>query len=436
MLLYAVQVTSRLCYTAEFIGKEFFKQPFQIINDKEAFINYTGPKINYGLQALCENEFWIWNADLLFEKNIRPQVIHCFETNGYKAFFKNPAGDLPFDIFAAAFYLLSRYEEYLPYKADKHGRYPHTASLAWKEGFIHLPLINIWLKDLKQGLIKKFQGLDFCPQSFTFIPTYDIDIAWSYLNKGWYRNVGGLLKHMVKGAWKKSNERIAVLRRSKKDPYDAYNWLHELHSQCGVKAYYFFLVAVTQNWYDKNILPSNKALQHLIKSHAVRDPIGIHPSWQSGDNEHILDNEIRLLEQITGSNITSSRQHYIRFTLPRTYRKLIRSGITKDYSMGYGGTNGFRASVSSSFNWYDLQQEEKTSLLIYPFCFMDACAYHQQKLTPKQAYEQMISYYEATKNVEGLMITIWHNQFLGTDPEFTGWKEVYEKFFKKVLMPA
>lgn len=435
MLLYAIQVTSRFSYTAEFIGKEF-QQAFTCTTNEEQFVNYRGPKINYGPHALCENEFWICNAGLLFERDIQSHVIHCFEINGYKAFFKNPAGDFPFDIFAAAFYLLSRYEEYLPYKADKYGRYPHTVSLAWKEGFIHLPLINIWLKDLKQALVQKFPSLEFYPQCFSFLPTYDIDIAWSYLNKGWYRNMGGLLKHMVNGKWKKVIQRVTVLGRNKEDPYDAYDWLNELHFRCGIKAYYFFLLAVRQNGYDKNISPSSKGLQHLIKSHAVQYSIGIHLSWQSGDNENLLDNEIRLLEQITGRNISTSRQHYIRFTLPGTYRHLILSGITKDYSMGYGGTNGFRASVASSFYWYDLQQEEKTSLLIYPFCFMDACAYHQQKLTPHQAYEQMISYYNTIKNVEGLMITICHNQFLGTATEFTGWKEVYEKFLKEVLMSA
>ena len=436
MLLYAVQVTSRLSYIAEFISKELLQQAFQITNDKDAFINYSVPKINYGPHALCENEFRICDAGLLFEKNIRPQVIQCFEANGYKAFFRSSTGDFPFDVFAAAFYLLSRYEEYLPYEADAYGRYPHTASLAWKEGFIHLPLINIWLKELKQALVKKFPVHNFCSQSFTFLPTYDIDIAWSYLNKRWYRNAGGLLKHLVQGEWKKLHERISVLSRNKKDPYDAYDWLHGLHSKFDVKAYYFFLVAAMQNRYDKNISPSNEALQHLVKIHAVKYPIGIHPSWKSGDSEGILGNEIELLEHISGRKISLSRQHYIRFTLPGTYRKLIRSGITKDYSMGYGNTNGFRASVASSFYWYDLQQEEKTSLLIYPFCFMDACAYHQQKLKPQQAYEQMIAYYEAIKNVDGLMITIWHNQFLGTAPEFTGWKQVYEKFLSKVLMPA
>jgi hypothetical protein len=30
------------------------------------------------------------------------------------------------------------------------------------------------------------------------------------------------------------------------------------------------------------------------------------------------------------------------------------------------------------------------------------------------------------------MSTIWHNSFLGTDPEFEGWKEVYETFISSL----
>jgi hypothetical protein len=64
--------------------------------------------------------------------------------------------------------------------------------------------------------------------------------------------------------------------------------------------------------------------------------IGIHPSWASGDNENLLGSEIETLESATGKKITASRQHYIRFTLPHTFRRLIAAGITDDYSMGYG----------------------------------------------------------------------------------------------------
>jgi hypothetical protein len=101
--------------------------------------------------------------------------------------------------------------------------------------------------------------------------------------------------------------------------------------------------------------------------------------------------------------------------------------------MGYGSINGFRASVASPFYWYDLEKEEITQLLVYPFCFMDANSFFEQKLTPAQALEEIKSYYKSIKNINGTMITIWHNPFLGTDDLFTGWREVYKEFVEKTI---
>ena len=40
-----------------------------------------------------------------------------------------------------------------------YGRYAHENSLAFKEGFLNQPLINLWLKDFKDALKKKFPKL-------------------------------------------------------------------------------------------------------------------------------------------------------------------------------------------------------------------------------------------------------------------------------------
>lgn len=431
MLVYALQSGPRLIYILDFISKEIFNYNIQLTTDQQEFISYKGPKINYSTATSSENEFWIYNVDLLFESGIKTQSVSCFEINDNKAFFQTSAGDFSFDIFAATFYLLSRYEEYLPHRKDKYGRYAHTNSLAHSESFLHLPLINIWLIDLKKALLQIYPDLQFCNRNFVFQPTYDIDIAWSYRNKGWWRNTGGLLKSVVKFDWYTFKERIEVLFKKKSDPFDSYEWLHTIHRLTNLKAIYFFLIAFNQKGYDKNISPLKKNLQELTKEHDMLYTIGIHPSWQSGDNDVLLKQEIKQLEQLVGHNITYSRQHYIRFTLPATYQKLISQGIKNDYSMGYGTINGFRASVASSYYWYDLEKETVTGLLIHPFCFMDANAYYELKLLPDRALEQLINFYKSIKEVNGMMITIWHNNFLGTDRNFAGWREVYESFLKE-----
>ena len=431
MIIFANTITPRLEYISDFIAKEITGEVFQITTDIDIFTQNKDSKINYSDERISEEEFWLQPHGLLFEKEIKPQTVECFINNGNKCFFKT-SGDLPFDIFAAAFYLLTRYEEYLPHQRDMYGRYAHENSLAFKENFLHLPLINLWLEEFRKSLQKKFPDLEFQTSNFKLLPTYDVDEAYSYKLKGKWRTTGGIIKSIFKGEWEKINERKKVLTGRMEDPYDAYEWMNKLHLQYNLKPRYFFLVPDKKGKYDKNILPKEKALQHLIKEHADKYAIGIHPSWKSGDNPALIKKEIEILEKISDKKIIASRQHYIRFTLPQTFRYLIDTGIKEDFSMGYGSINGFRTSVALPFYWYDLEKEKTTDLLLYPFCFMDANSFYEQKFSSHQAFEEIMQYYDIVKSVNGLMITIWHNTFLGTGKLFEGWKEVYEQFIKEV----
>jgi hypothetical protein len=416
-----------LQYITGFIGKEITGEPFQLTTDNFYFHDYSGPKINYSRNRMGDDELFISSYPLLSEDSVREQNISCFEINNFKAFFKTE-GDYPFDIFAASFYLLSRYEEYLPHEIDKYGRYAHENSLAYKKGFLDTPLVNTWIEDLRKVLKSKFPQLTTHPSPFTFLPTYDIDEAFAFRLKGILRTAGGGLKSLAGGSFSDVKERVEVLRGDKTDPYDSYQWLDELHEKYQLQPRFFFLLAKEKGKYDKNISPDHPAMQELIKRHAAKYPVGIHPSWKSGDEEEFLEKEIKLLQAISGKPITSSRQHYIRFTLPHTFRLLVDAGITDDYSMGYGGINGFRASFSSSFYWYDLEKEQQTNLLLHPFCYMEATSIFQLNHTPQEALKELHHYYQAVKSVNGTMITIWHNTSLGTYPKFTGWREMYGEF--------
>jgi len=431
MLLYSSIIIPRLRYITDFIGKEITGKPFELTDDITAFQNHTGPKINYSSEDIQNCELSIVNCQLLFESGIANQRIDCYDINGFKAFFKT-SGDYPFDIFAASFYLLSRYEEYLPHKKDKYGRYDYQNSLAHKEGFLDLPLINIWIEDFKKLLKEKFPQLIIHNSQFTFQPTYDIDEAYSFKHKGWLRTSVGIMRSVVTGQWSVVNERLKVLKGTLKDPFDSYEWMNSLHEKYRLKPIYFFLVSQKNGRYDKNILPAHFTMQQLIKQHAGKYSIGIHPSWRSGDNDDFLKKEIQTLEQISGEKITRSRQHYIRFNLPNGFRRLMDVDITDDYSMGYGSINGFRASVASTFYWYDLEKEQTTNLLLYPFCYMEANSFFEQKFSPEQALEEMLHYYNIVRSVNGILITLWHNTFLGTDKYYAGWKEVYERLLKSV----
>jgi hypothetical protein len=436
-----------LQYVADFLAG-YCRAEIRLTKDAQEYGAAEGWKLNYSDSSFGEDEIHIVPVPLLFEHDIHPVSIECFEFEGEKAFFKT-AGNFPFDILAAIFYLITRYEEYLPHEKDEYGRYAHRNSLAYKEGFLHLPLINIWLKKFweprRREDAKEHKGFNVSdlqpatsnlePQTFSLLPTYDIDIAWSYRHKGLVRNAGGWLKSVAGGEWKDAGRRLMVLAGRKQDPYDSYDWMDELHRKYETDPVYFFHVGKSRNRYDKNIHPQHPAMRQLVAGTASRYKTGLHPSWQSGDEPGKIREELAVLQEMAGVPVIRSRQHFIRFQMPGTFRQLVEAGIEHDYSMGYGSINGFRASVAAPFYWYDLEREEQTRLLLHPFCFMDANSCFEQKLTPGQALDELMHYYHAVKSAGGCMGMIWHNTFLGTDPLFAGWLDVYERFISLACPP-
>ncbi len=429
MLIYSLTNTPRLQYIANFFAG-YYKTVVSITTSSAEFYTYDGVRINYSYESFELAVVTITPVDFLFKQTISDVTIETFlHTNGYKAFFKNE-GTVGFDLLAAVFYLLSRYEEYLPHQKDAYGRFAHSGSIAFKEGFLHKPLINIWLEDFRSLINQSFPDYLLPAADFCFIPTCDIDMAWSYKHKGFFRNAGGFLKAFLNKEWSSIKQRAVVLLRKKTDPYDAYDWMDQLHKKYRLAPVYFFHVGIRRNRYDKNIAVTNKAFKQVIKNTAKKYKTGLHPSWHSGDDASYITIEKSIFERLVHQKTIHSRQHFIRFTLPQTFRHLIASGITNDYSMGYGSINGFRASVASPFYWYDLERETETTLLLHPFCFMDANCFFEMELTANEAVEEMLRYYNEVKAVSGTFITIWHNTFLGTDQLFKGWREAYEKAIK------
>ena len=424
LLIFTPQSNTRLQYTCKFIFEEVLGTSYSITTDEENFSLHSGAKINYS-HVDFPSVFQIKPHILLFETGIKVQDITVVDKGEKCRVFVTSHNAQDFDIFAAVFYLVSRYEEYLPHTKDMYGRYAHENSLAFKSDFLHLPLINIWIESFKEKLKEFFPTLKFIPKQFSFFPTYDIDIAWSFKEKGLLRNVGGFIKSPTL-------KRLGVLLSVTKDPFDSYDFMNDLHKEYKLRPSYFFLVAQKNGLYDKNILPDNEAMQELIKTHTNKYSIGLHPSWQSYNNDELLIEEKNTLESIGGLKINSSRQHYIKFTLPETYQSLLKINIANDYSMGYGSINGFRASTASPFYWYDLRTEKITTLRIHPFCFMDANCFYEQKLTVEESFTELMNFYQSCKKVNVPLITIFHNNFLGTAKEFEGWKDLYSKFISQL----
>jgi hypothetical protein len=430
LLIYSPISSTRLDY----ICATLFNKAVSITSDKTLYLTCTYAKINYSEELLSDDDVRIIPAGLLFQNNIQDQQIQCFEWNGLTRFYETESGDLPFDLFSAAFYLIARYEEWLPFLPDQYERYGHTNSLAYKNNFLHLPLVQLWLVELEKILQSDYPKYRLTKSNFSFVPTYDVDIAFSYLHQPFLKNLFGFYRDLLTAKFESFLERGNVYSGYQKDPYDQFNFLEEINDRYKLPAIYFFLLAYKRKGVDKNIHPSKKALQELIKKTALKYQTGIHPSWQSGEDATILEKEINTLAKLTKQAVTISRQHYLKMTIQDTYPKLISAGIKKDYTMGYGTSNGFRASYANPFYWYDLKNERVTDLEIHPFCYMDANSIFELRAPVYEAKNELQELWDQTKKVQGEMVCIFHNHFLTDQPEWAEWKKMYVDFLRENIV--
>ncbi len=434
IIIFTRQKSSRLQYIINVIFGGLLDTEYTLTADFDDYEQYPGIKINYSSQKISDQELWIAPVNLLFEQNIEPQEIVCQSVNGLPAAFFHdiPEADLPFDLFAFCFFLLSRYEEYYGDKAafDQHGRFKAESSFAYKNNFLGQPLINQWSIRLGGMITRKYPQIKFRAKSFQFVPTFDIDLAWAFKERSLQRRIMSMVRDVLKQDWKSLGLRKKVLKGKAEDPFDTYDYINNIHSDLGYAPIFFFLLGDFSR-YDRNIDPSNSQLQKLIHKQASKYQIGIHPSYQSHQSEGRLAKEIKRLEQITGKEVIHSRFHFLKFKLPHSFQQLIKLGIKHEYSMGYAGALGFRASIAQAFPWYDLANEQQTNLIIHPFQVMDGTLKNYLKLSPQESLTKTYQLMEETASVGGFFSTLWHNSSFSYIEAWEEWAEVYEAILQK-----
>jgi hypothetical protein len=387
--------------------------------------------INYAQKPIC-GAFNIFATGLLNESGISQQEPDVTKHHEQTLLFPAPGGfDLPFDLFSAVFYLLSRYEEYLPFKPDRHGRFEANQSLAFRHNFIEEPVIDQWLEMLKNALELTYSELRFPRRVFRFVSTFDVDSPWAYLHKGPLHTAYGLIKNVLKLNLPEIRQRVNVLRGKSPDPFDNYDYIRQTEQRYKFCSVFFFLSG-NYGRYDVNYALNTLHFRNFLDRLKSERTIGIHPSYKSNKSDDLLRSEFERFSPFLGKKPEISRQHFLILKFPYTYRRLISLGINTDYSMGYSSCTGFRAGTSMPFRFYDLMDECETQLLIHPFQVMDVTLKQYLGLEPGEAIDRINRLVEKVKAVNGTFTSLWHNESLSEQGDWRGWRVVFEGMVKKV----
>jgi hypothetical protein len=426
VLIYTHKITNRNRFVFRLFFREHLGLNISITDNADEFRAANGPKLSYTNHPVADELFFL-ARNLTFESGIREQNISVFDWEGNKVFFASgKSSALPFDPFACAFYMVSRYEEYLPHIRDRLDRFDAHSSLAWEHKFLEVPVVNHWIKMVGDIVLAKFPELQISSKKYSFTPTIDIDNAYAYKLKGLMRTLGGFARSIVHFDIADFKKRLRVLTGFERDPYDTYEYQLGIQKKYGFRPLYFFLLG-DYGVNDKNIPPQNRKFQELIRTLADYADVGIHPSFGSNTDASRLPVEISRLKQIVHGDVTRSRQHFLMLKFPETYRNLSEKDITDDYSMGFANECGFRAGICTAYNFYDLDIESETNLRVHPFAVMDATLNLYMKLSPEDAIQRVNRLTDECRKAGGEMMILWHNETLSEIREWQGWRKVYEE---------
>ncbi len=434
MLVFVPHITERVKYILDELLLHRLGLAYKLTDSIDYFMKSHNKRIHYG-NTIIEGCLNIPYVPLLFEETLVGQKISVQKDKKWHSqFYIMPHENIPdfkihttylsFDLFAASFYLLSRYEEYLPIIKDEHNRFKPNNSLAFENNFLEFPLVDHWQQLFAETLKKQYPEIHFKTKGFEQLNTIDIDFAYKYKGHGFFSLLRKFAGSLLKG---KPDKHSFVA--PKKDPYDTYDFLVQTAKKKNIETLFFLLLA-DYGGHDKNISPLSEEMKDLVQKLLSNNRLGMHPSYKASLQSKANLYEHQVFKLLTNFEPKLSRHHFLKAKVPESYETMVKYKLTEDYTMAYATAVGFRASTSLPFYLFNLHKNCTLNILVNSPCVMDVTLKNSLALAPQQAKEKIEQLKESVQKVNGNFISIWHNSSFDSSLGWEDWEQVYESLFE------
>jgi hypothetical protein len=423
LLIYTQKLTPRISYIFKHISLRILGINVTFTSAIEEFIAHTGAKISYGKKPMG-NELFFQSHGLLEQQGLDSVDVSVKKWGNTFGFFSvsNSSG-LPFDIFAASFYMITRYEEYLPHVKDEMGRFMASESLALKEGFIQQPIVDIWAYLFKEKLLEAFPEMDFPEKKITIHPVIEAAQTFAYKQKGLFRTFVGYVDSLFHGKFRNIITRTQVILGFKRDPLDTFKWIVNKATRSNFKLTVFFLLGNALS-FNESMNTHRQKFKMLIKYVSDYKEVGLIFSYNSLSDYELLKSEKRRMQEITNRTLASSMNSEFLVNLPDIYRHLVELEVKRDFTMVFRDTVGFRAGTCTPFLFYDLDYEIKTPLVIHPAA-MTTLAF--QKKYASDIEKTVNNTIKAVDAVNGTFTMIFSNKDLSSTEQNQIWRTIFSE---------
>ncbi|HUG58394.1 MAG TPA: polysaccharide deacetylase family protein [Candidimonas sp.] len=344
-----------------------------------------------------------------------------------------------YDILGLVYWMLTRQEEAGRNDLDSHGRFPATASHAYKHGYLERPVADEWLAILAQAVQRTWPQLPLNQHTFSVIPTHDVDTPARYGFLSFKQLLRAMAGDVVRR--RKPVDAIkapAIWLRSKKqlhahDPFNTFNWIMDISEQNAITSAFYFICGRTEPSLDALYNPEHPAIRELMRRiHARGHEIGLHPSYNTYKKPEAIVSEARTLINICQEEgITQSRwggrMHYLRWQTPTTLYGWEQAGMSYDSTLSYADRPGFRCGTCHEYPAFDPITHKPLHLRIRPLIAMECTVMAPRYMdlgTGEIALNKFIQLKAACRAVQGNFTLLWHNTLLEQPQERDLYKSV------------
>ncbi|MBZ9651516.1 polysaccharide deacetylase family protein [Psychroflexus montanilacus] len=405
LLVYIPKQTPRINYIFRHICGRILGFKVKFCSKVEDFIAFEGVKFSYAKKRLG-NEVFIQKFGLLEESGINDLNFSMDIWQDVPCFFRvSSESDIPFDIFSASFYLVTRYEEYQPHVKNDVDSYPIEESLAYQHEFLKTPVVDVWAYKLKAILKIKFPDQKFPEKKFKSHFLISVSKAFKHRHNGFVRFVGATLRDLFQLQLKSMFDRFKTMLRFQQDPYDIYDELIDFAKENRLQLDFYFQLS-NYSRYTKSISYNKRIYHKLIKSMGDYGDLGLLPGFEALYSFEILKKEKKRWQSIVNRSLSKALIKNYHLNFPDAYLNFNKLEIEEDFSMGYQRNIGFRAGTCTSFQFYDLNLEQVSGLVVQPYVLNSNVL---RNLDVYEKIEELKQLKSSIKAVNGQMNFIFEN---------------------------
>jgi hypothetical protein len=331
--------------------------------------------------------------------------------------------ECPLDLPTSTVLVLSRFEETVAHNRDEHDRFSALSSIAWRDGFLHRPIVDEWGMAMAQALQALCPGWRPAKHSLRVKLGHDADVLGIPII---FRST---LAHTLRRGRPDATVRDILSQFSGMDT--TYQKMLRQLVQLSVEyqldsAVYWKFSA--SGPHDTGYDPRHPRIQALISDFQRRGvEMGVHPGYQSFRAPSELKAEVTRLQEMLGDRKLGGRQDYLRWR-PETWIEWESLGLAYDASVGFADRVGFRAGTCHPYRPWLLSLGREAELLEIPLIAMDTTLQGYMKLSPEQAFDALLDCVDRCRAVGGVFHLVWHN----TSLMHHGYAAIYRRLLKEL----